>query len=151
MKAVHFLLVGTLLPSALLSCKSKLPPPWSVRAVISGPSCADKDGHYKFGVHKLECTENKSKSTGPVLSQDFTHCYVSFQDKPFAEVSTFGVHETCEVSFEGKTHVFSGYTGEKAIMTQGETAVELTCIESRSVNERSDVDNCQEYLKIHFD
>jgi len=134
----------------LASCKDKPTPTWTIRATTSGRVCFDKDGQYSFGILKLECTEYSSRNNGPALSQDFTNCYVRFPDKPLIEKSTLGANEACEVNDGNKIYVFNGYTGEKALVTEGESKIELSCQGSRDLTERDDVSNCQEYLKTRF-
>lgn len=134
----------------LVSCKDEPTPTWTIRATTAGRVCFDKDGQYSFGVLKLECTEYRSRDSGPALSQDFTHCYIRFPNKALIEKSMPGVSESCEVKDDSKIYAFNAYTGEKAIVTEGEHKVELNCQDSRDLVERSDVIDCQEYLKTRF-
>ncbi len=148
MMKTPFLLAGTLL--LLASCKDKPTPTWTVKMVSSGKVCFDKDRSYTFGSGKFECTEYKSKDKGPAMIQDYTHCYVAITGKPSSEKKLLGKLENCEIELEGQKYAFSGFTGDKAVMTQGETKVELTCVDNKDLNELDTFDNCQAYISSRY-
>ncbi|HYX38676.1 MAG TPA: hypothetical protein VE954_36695 [Oligoflexus sp.] len=148
MNKVHIMwAVALLLP---ISCKDKPLPEWTVKITKAGKYCFDKDNTYVFGTGTLECFEYKSRNKGPALTQHYTRCYLDVSDKPIVLKSLLGKLETCEVDFEGKTYVFSGYTGEVAVMTQGDTRIDLTCKNTSDLSEYDDLDDCQDYMKSRY-